>query len=301
MSFHKRSWLARQLIRWLVWPLEAAGLILLAGLLRLLPAGLASWTGGALVRLLAPLSSWQRRAEQNISHALPELAAAERTDILNRMWWHIGRTAGEYFHANQLVRSGRVEVSGLEHLTASKTGAIVVGGHFGNWEILPELARRTGRQVGLVYRPLNNQLANWIFKARQTQPGTRTFVKGRPAALGMVATVKQGGIMLILADQQLREGLSVPFFGHPAQTAVAHVKIALKRGCNLHLARTRRLANGRLRAEISAPLVINGKDYPDEEAGVLALASQINAAFESWIREDPAQWLWPHRRWGRLD
>ncbi len=298
MSYHKQPFLIRLLIRWLVWPVEAAGLLLLSGLFRLLPVRMASWLGGAAVRLLAPFSSWQRRAEQNLAHAMPELEADQRHALIRKMWWQTGRTAGEFFHASQLVRSGQVAITGLHHLTENAGGSILVGGHFGNWEIMPEAVRQSGREVGIIYRPLNNQLANWIFQTRQNQPRTKTFIKGREAALGMVATVTAGGVMLILADQQLREGAEVSFFGHPAQTAVSHIKVALRRKSALHMARTRRLPDGRLSLDISAPL-----DLPEgeEEEAVLALATRINQIFESWIREAPEQWLWPHRRWGRLD
>jgi KDO2-lipid IV(A) lauroyltransferase len=40
------------------------------------------------------------------------------------------------------------------------------------------------------------------------------------------------------------------------------------------------------------------KTASDDE--ILAIALQINKLLESWIKERPEQWLWPHRRWGRI-
>jgi lauroyl/myristoyl acyltransferase len=31
----------------------------------------------------------------------------------------------------------------------------------------------------------------------------------------------------------------------------------------------------------------------------LALATEINHEIENWIRANPEQWFWPHRRWGK--
>ena len=44
--------------------------------------------------------------------------------------------------------------------------------------------------------------------------------------------------MLLLVDQQLREGETVPFFGYPAKTAVAHIKLAAKTGKPIFMAQT---------------------------------------------------------------
>ena len=53
--------------------------------------------------------------------------------------------------------------------------------------------------------------------------------------MGMISTVRKGGFMMILADQQLREGDDIPFFGHPARTAIAHLKSRQKQVCRFIL------------------------------------------------------------------
>ena len=41
-------------------------------------------------------------------------------------------------------------------------------------------------------------------------------------------------VMCLLVDQQLREGMAVPFFGHPAQTLTSHV-VAIRKKVPLML------------------------------------------------------------------
>jgi KDO2-lipid IV(A) lauroyltransferase len=35
----------------------------------------------------------------------------------------------------------------------------------------------------------------------------------------------------------------------------------------------------------------------DDEDGVMEITALINKTLEDWVREDPAQWHWIHRRW----
>jgi len=150
--------------------------------------------------------------------------------------------------------------------------------------------------VAAIYRPLNNPLLSGLLHRRQETYGGDIYRKGREAALGMVSALRKGQMMCLLVDQQLREGISVPFFGHPARTSISHIKIAVKKQVPLFYMRTERLGTCRFRVTISPPITL-----PDtaDDAAVLALAAEINHEIESWIRTTPEQWFWPHRRWGK--
>jgi len=105
--------------------------------------------------------------------------------------------------------------------------------------------------------------------------------------------MKKDGLVFILADQQLREGISVSFFGKPANTSIAHIKIAQKLKKPIILAQTIRLKNCNHLIKIRK--IIITKDTSE----VSKIATLINSNFEKWIIENPEQWLWPHRRWGK--
>ncbi len=159
-----------------------------------------------------------------------------------------------------------------------------------------DAALAAGRKVAAIYRPLNNRLLSGLLERRQANYGGDIFRKGREAALGMVTPLRKGQVMCLLVDQQLREGMAVPFFGHPAQTSISHVKLAIKKRVPLIHMRTQRLAGSRFRVSISPPMTLPDQDDDDS---VLTVATAINATIESWIRDTPEQWFWPHRRWGK--
>ena len=288
--------LVRTIRKIFIWPLEAGLVVLIFGAARLLPLPVASAAMGGLFAVIGPLTPWQGRAARNMKLAMPEMTDAERRRVLAGMWRNLGRVIGEFPHVHRMVGLRRIEFEGLENLRGLDGGAILVGAHIGNWELGPYAALQEGHKVAAIYRPLNNQLLAWLLARRQANYGGDIYRKGREAALGMVSTLRKGQVMCLLVDQQLREGIAVPFFGHPAQTSISHVKLAIKKRVPLIYMRTRRLAGSRFRVSISPPITLPDKDDDDQ---VLAVASVINRTIEGWIRETPEQWFWPHRRWGK--
>ena len=152
-------------------------------------------------------------------------------------------------------------------------------------------------KTGLIYRPLNNPYVSRLMKRRTYSADADIYEKGRQAAIGMVSTLRKGGFMLLLVDQQLREGERVPFFGYPAQTAVAHIKLAAKTGKPIFLAQTVRKSGCNIKVYLSAPIYVQ---HTADDSDCQKVATQINRQFEIWIRQHPGQWLWPHRRWGKV-
>ncbi|MGC6454468.1 MAG: lysophospholipid acyltransferase family protein [Candidatus Puniceispirillaceae bacterium] len=292
--------LGRLALRWsrrlLIWPLEAVLVAVVFVTARLLPIGLASAIMGGLFGLLGPLTPWQARARRNLSLAMPELSSVQRRRVQTGMWRNFGRVIGEFPHVHRMVRCGRIEFLGQENLRGLKGGAILIGAHIGNWELGPYAALECGHKVAAIYRPLNNQLLAGLLERRQANYGGDIFRKGREAALGMVSALRKGQVMCLLVDQQLREGMAVPFFGHPAQTSISHVKLAIRKQVPLMYMRTERVGASRFRVTISPPI-----DLPDtdDDDTVLSVATSINQEIESWIRARPDQWFWPHRRWGK--
>ena len=114
--------------------------------------------------------------------------------------------------------------------------------------------------------------------------------------MGMISTVRKGGFMMILADQQLREGDDIPFFGHPARTAIAHFKIAAKTGVPIYFARTAAQQGLSYHREL---VTASLSESQGGDEAIRDAARQMNDRFEAWIRSHPEQWLWPHRRWGK--
>ena len=91
------------------------------------------------------------------------------------------------------------------------------------------VAAMLSRHYGLVYRPLNNPLTNWILDMRHLRGQADTYAKGQDAAKRIMNTLKKQGLVFLFVDQKYRQALWLTFLGHPAATPIGHVRIALKK------------------------------------------------------------------------
>lgn len=263
------------------------------------PVDWASSCGGWIGRTIRPRITASHRALRNLRRAMPENSEVENLRILRGMWENLGRSIAEYPHLDWICdpESGRVEVVNGERaadlLTDGKPG-ILFGGHFGNWEVGPRMGHRLmGDSLLSVHRAANNpRVERWLRRWR----GPRAAVpKGAEGGRALIRHMRDGGHVGMLADQKMNDGIAVPFFGRPAMTAPAIARLALRFRCPVVPIRTERLQGARFRVTVEAPVEVS--DTGDISADVLATMVRVNAVIESWVRAQPEQWLWLHRRW----
>lgn len=279
---------------------EALPIFLLMLLFRVLPLDAASNFGSWIGRSLGPKLGVHRRATRNLHRAMPELSAAQRKAILIDMWENLGRTMAEYPHLAAIVSQKRVSVVGLENVRLLRDdgkAGLVVGGHIGNWEILPLIPAKENLPLAIVYRKPNNPfIAALLDLARVPLSGLRA-AKGPSGGLTLFRHLKQGGHAGILVDQKLNEGLRLNFFGMPAMTAPAVAQWALRLDAPIMMTRAIRAKNAKgevhFRIECDAPLPMPAAS----ETATAEIMQTINDRLEAWIRETPSQWLWLHNRW----
>lgn len=268
-----------------------------------LPPARASALGGALARKIGPWLGISSIARRNLARAMPELDAAARERVVVGMWDNLGRVAAEYPHLATLdihAADSPVQVLGLERIDAARddgVGAIFVGAHYGNWELLGLAAGQRGLPLTLVYRAANNPYVEALVQhARSRAKGAGAYVpKGAKAARASIAALGQRQHLGMLVDQKMNDGIAAPFFGRDAMTAAAPAELALRLALPVIPARVERLGGFRFRLTVEPPLPLPGSG--DRGADVRALTAAINARIEDWIRARPDHWFWLHRRW----
>jgi KDO2-lipid IV(A) lauroyltransferase len=278
----------------LLYLIEAAALILLFALLRLLPLDMASGLGGWLAQLIGPRMKAHVIAERNLAMIFPEKSEAERKKILSGMWDNLGRTAAELPHLPGAKLFTRATIIGGEYMHSPKP-LMFFSGHVGNWELLPVTAESFGTKIALAYRKANNPYVDAIIARLRATRCTSMFQKGPLGAVKLVRAVKSGQSLAMLVDQKMNEGIAVPFFGRAAMTAPAVAQFALRYDMPIIPARAVRKKGTHFEVIGYPPLTI--EKTGDETRDILAIMTAINKTLETWIREYPEQWFWVHKRW----
>ncbi|WP_409432192.1 lysophospholipid acyltransferase family protein [Litorimonas sp. RW-G-Af-16] len=279
------------------WRLEALAYDCVTFILRLFPFACISWLGGKIVGLIGPMTSKHRIAKRGLQIAFPDKSPAEIKALLKAQWNNTGRTLAEFpmMHRVKPYEGNRVTIEGLE-IFKTNAPAIIVTGHFANWEVMATVLTQSGLPVRITYRKINNPYIDARVRRQREAYGTKFLVQKSTHKGGreLLEALKNGESVALLNDQKFNTGLAIPFFGQDAMTAQGATRLALKTGRPLlPMAVTRQDANFTVRFYEPINLMNSG----DRDADVLNGVKQVTQFIENRIQEAPAQWFWVHRRW----
>jgi KDO2-lipid IV(A) lauroyltransferase len=268
-----------------------------------LPRPLAMWLGRCAGRLVGAVD---RRhvaiADENLRHAFPAWDRARRLRTARGVYAHFGQMIVDILwlrgHSRDEVLS-RLELIGREHVEkamARGKGAIFVTAHLGNWEVIGLAHGWTFGPVSVVARPLDNPALDRRLCDFRTMGGNRVVYK-RDALKEVLRALHAGEGVAFLIDQNVQEkdGIFVDFFGRPAATTTVVAALAVKTGCALVPAHTTIGPDGRYRAVYDP--AVEWTPSGDKQADIARITQELTRVIEGWIRENPDQWLWIHRRW----
>jgi len=248
---------------------------------------------GRLLRIIGPfIPNVNKRGDANLRLIYPDMTPAERSAILRDVWDNFGRTAAEYAHFDKLPERIMLENGAvLEPYLEGKAQAILVSGHFANWETLGIVLKRIGLRGATVYRAPNNSLVDeHIINLRAEHIGRLQIPKGKRGGRELLQAVKDGYCINMLVDQKLNDGIEVPLLGHPSMTAPAAARLAKKHSLPIIAIQLTRRPGSRFVATVHEPI-------DTSEGSVEELTEKVNDILGSFILARPEQWLWFHRRW----
>ncbi len=248
----------------------------------------AGWTG----RRVGPRLWFAARAEAALRDRMPELSDADRAAVIAEMMENFSRLLVEYESLPRFYQDvGSWRVEGAEHLRAAQAAAngrlVVVTAHFGHWEAVRAVSLAEGAPLALIYRAFNNRLLDAWFKRRIESTGQPAFHKGKTGARALYRHVTEGGGAMILVDQRAGGAPVLDFLGREAETSLAAAQLALRAGAPLLTARAVRQGEG----------FVVVFDPPVPEADAAEMMQTVNDRIADWVRTDPGQWFWLHRRW----
>jgi len=241
--------------------------------------------------------------EDNLRHAFPDMPEHQRRRIERAHWRHLVLMIFEMAHADRLIRDTNwrryVRLHELRPMVRQlliTRPAVVVAGHFGNFEISARMLGLFGFSTFAVARPLDNPfLDRWLnrFRGRFGQ----FILPKKGSANDADARLAAGGVLAVLGDQSAGpKGCFVEFFGRPASTHKAIAVMALAHQAPLMVTYARRSGEP-LQFEIGCPAIADPCQNEPETAGVRELTQWYSQQLETIVRRDPEQYWWVHRRW----
>jgi Kdo2-lipid IVA lauroyltransferase/acyltransferase len=189
-------------------------------------------------------------------------------------------------------------LEGLEHVEealARGRGAIAFTAHYGCWEAMaPYLSRLAPSAI--IVRPFDNPRLEAFMAGVRASGGGRIISNHHALSDGLKA-LRENRLLGILVDQNFALGrLFVHFMGRPAATTPIVSLLARRAGCAV-LPLHNVWENGRVRIIFEPALELSRS--ADRSLAVAEDTQAMTQVVEGWIRKDPGQWFWLHRRWKR--
>ena len=277
------------------WPIWS-GYVLLR-VVSYLPYRIQVWLGCILGRLLMLSAPMRRKtAARNLQLCFPEWSEDQRRAML---WQHaeaLGLSLFEFgitWWWSEARFRPLVQSEGLENLQEAlkqKKGVILLACHFTTLEI-------TSRILGLhadfhpMYRKHNNPLIEHIITSGRLRYCSKVIPHDEIRS--MIRSLRSNVPVLYIPDQNFgrKHAIFVPFLGISTATLPATSRLAAIDNTPVLPIVLQRLSGHRgYRLVFEKPL----ENFPTSDLGQDTI--RINQLFEKQVRENPADYLWVHRR-----
>ena len=267
-------------------------------LLKIFSTKISSKIISNLFLYLGKLSKYNQIAKKNCRIVFPYLSEIEVTKIINNSWKNLGHNLFEITYLKKLVKDkNSIEIKGLQILEKIKkenTPVIFFSTHSSNWEICVPILDHNNIKIGAIYRHINNNFFDkYIYKKRTEALKTKNSFytpKGKVSAKEILKGLINKKNIFLLVDQKDSAGIWIDFFGKKVKTQTGFLKIARKYNLKIVPMKNIRLQNNKFQITFEEPLEHNNK-VSDEKKML-----EINSIIEKWIRENPENWFWQHKR-----
>ena len=273
-------------------------IILLFLLFKILGLRYASNFSGKIVSFIGPLFRSKNIIKSNILRALPNLKLNEIEGISKTMWNNYGRILAEYifikdfrntkFENNIIIKGQKI----LDKIKEDNEPVIFISGHFNNFELMAMQIEKSGVNLAVIYRPLNNKFINFMMeRIRKKYICKNQIKKGIYGTKQLLSLFKKKTSIALMIDQRVSEGIKSDFFKEKAFTTTIPGQFVKKFKCKVVPIYIERIKDVNFQLTIHEPLV-----YSDNET-VESITLGLNNILEKLILKNPGQWIWSHNRW----
>jgi len=182
----------------------------------------------------------------------------------------------------------------VDEIIKSKKKLIWVSAHLGNWELLPFYFSSMGYKISVIARRLYDERLNQRLERFRKKMGVNVIYRDeKNTGFQIMRAIKRDEIIGFLVDQNIKnvESVESSFLGIPSRTPSGFAKISREFSIPIIVGVNIRLKPFSFKIMISEPLL------PDEKSDK-QIVDEVNSILTDFIKVQPEQWMWIHRRWG---
>ena len=245
----------------------------------------------------------RERALDNLRASFPEKSEEWIQQTGRRSCEHLAMLAVDVLYTPRLVKkhnwryySRFKTTERAKWLMQEGKGLLMVAAHYSNFEIMGYMLGLFGFDVYSIARPLDNRfISRYLYDVRQRAGQKIIDKKGASELMDKIAS--SGTTLCFIADQDAgRKGIFVDFFGRKASTYKSIGLLAISNNVPIGVGYSRRVDN-RFFFEIGVNRIIFPEEWQDKDDPLEWITAEYTKAIERFVREDPSQYWWLHRRW----
>ncbi len=261
-------------------------------LMRILPLSAAEAVAQALIGFMGPKTPINRRVLYGLRLAFPHKSDRQNANLARANWRHYGVNLAHAIQLDNPQLVHRTDVQGWHHLQdayAQGKGVFVLSAHVGVWDVICAVIKHRLQATDTVYRPIDNVFLNRWFEKYRLRVYKSLITKGPTAGKRILKSIRAGGIVPMMSDQKMWDGVQVPYFRIPALTASGAVVLGAKLQVPVIPIYAVKIGN-RFKMVVEPPMSLTGNTEYD--------ARQMNQIFEKWVTAHPDQYFsFTHNRW----
>lgn len=235
----------------------------------------------------------------NLEIAFPEWSARERLYAARQSLRHLGLNFIEYSFLPWLKPDNvdrYFEYHGLdvfESALKEGKGVLLLTLHLGHGDLAASALAIRGYPMTMVSKFFKLQWLNDLWFGMRERVGMK-FVPPRNSSYALLKALKRGDAVIIPLDQFTGPpiGVRTKFFGRETGTAAGLAVMAQRSGAPVVSVYTVRTPSGRHAIHFVRRMNIEGE--------VETVTQGFNDELEYFVRREPEQWMWLHRRWKRF-
>jgi KDO2-lipid IV(A) lauroyltransferase len=244
----------------------------------------------------------KKTALKNIKLCFPEISYNDAKKIIREAYTNVLTVIIEFLYFPKFKTktfAKLINITNPELITEKlkeKKGLILIGGHFGNWELMAYgVSRIVNEPFHVIVKEQSNKKLDKKINEIREYHGNK-MIEMKQSLRETLRLLHENKIIAMIADQSApaENSVKVNFFIPDVPVFEGAARFAIKNSAAVLFGASFRNSDGTYSITLKEIDMEKYKDYNNES--IKLLTQEHAALLENAIRERPGHWLWFHKR-----